>query len=147
MNHQDTLIGKNADELGAALREMRYKRRELKAQQKEDLPRRQSLSADDRRRVLEKTGGRCHICGGPIEGKWDADHVLAHSGGGSHSVDNYLPAHSLCNNYRWDYLPEEFQILMKLGVWCRKQIEEQTATGRAIGDGFLKHETRRLGRR
>jgi hypothetical protein len=28
---------------------------------------------------------------------------LAHSTGGKHRVDNYLAAHSVCNNYRWHY--------------------------------------------
>ena len=62
-------------------------------------------------------------------------------------VDNYLPAHRLCNNYRWDYLPEEHQLLMKIGVWCRKQIEEQTELGKRIGEGFLNHERQRINRR
>ncbi|MDZ7654258.1 MAG: HNH endonuclease signature motif containing protein [Burkholderiaceae bacterium] len=70
--------------------------------------------------MLAKTAGRCHVCGGPIEGlNWHADHVLAHSGGGAHSVDNYLAAHPICNNYRWDYLDEEFREILRLGVWLR----------------------------
>lgn len=70
-----------------------------------------------------KTGGPCHICGGLIDGRWQADHVLAYSGGGGHAADNYLPAHELCSIYRWDYLAEEFQEILKLGVWARTQIE------------------------
>src|SRR5713101_7117472 len=76
---------------------------------------RQILSATERREILPKTAGRCHICGVAIEGAWQADHVLAHSGGGGHIADNYLPAHALCNNYRWDYSSEEFQHILKLG--------------------------------
>lgn len=34
------------------------------------------------------------------------------------SADNFLPAHSTCNNYRWDYLAEEFELILKLGVWA-----------------------------
>jgi hypothetical protein len=45
-----------------------------------------------------------------------ASRVIAHSAGGTHEVDNYLPAHSTCDNCRWDYLPEEFQYILKLGV-------------------------------
>jgi hypothetical protein len=37
------------------------------------------------------------------------------------SITN-LPAHSTCNNYRWDYLPEEFQYILKLGVWASTQM-------------------------
>ena len=110
--------------------------------------RRGSLTAGERREVLAKTAGRCPICGGEIEGKaWQADHVMAHSAGGIHGIDNYLPAHSLCNNYRWDYLPEEFQTILKLGVWARTQIERETTVGKAIARGFSGHEIRRVKRR
>jgi 5-methylcytosine-specific restriction endonuclease McrA len=67
---------------------------------------RRALSVVDRQRVHAKTAGRCHICGGIVDEGWQADHVLAHSGGGGSEADNYLAAHTLCNNYRWDYLPE-----------------------------------------
>lgn len=107
-----------------------------------------ALSAMQRRQILGKTGGRCHICGGTIESeKWQADHVMAHSAGGVHKEDNYLPAHSLCNNYRWDYLPGEFQYILKLGVWARTQIERGTGVGNDISTAFSAHERRRLIRR
>jgi len=80
-------------------------------------------------------------------GQWQADHVMAHSAGGVHEEDNYLPAHSLCNNYRWDYLPAEFQYILKLGVWARTQIERGTHVGNDISSAFSAHETRRLTRR
>ena len=106
------------------------------------------LKRADRSIVLAKTGGRCHICGGIIDGgAWQADHVLAHATGGKHSVDNYLPAHSLCNNYRWHYDAEEFQWILKLGVWMRTQIENETAIGRNVGERFREHDRRRAGRR
>jgi 5-methylcytosine-specific restriction endonuclease McrA len=86
-------------------------------------PRQHQLRAAERATVLRKTGGKCHICGGDIRGSWHADHVLAHSAGGKHATDNYLPAHGTCNNYRWDYLAEEFELILKLGVWARTQVE------------------------
>jgi len=61
--------------------------------------------------VFKKTSGRCHICGGSIDGKWQADHVFSHSVGGAHTANNYLPAHALCNNYRWDHSADEFQAI------------------------------------
>jgi hypothetical protein len=108
---------------------------------------RQMLSAAERREILAKTAGRCHICGGAIEGAWQADHVLAHSGGGGHIADNYLPAHALCNNYRWDYSSEEFQHILKLGVWIRTQIERRSAIGRAVAAAYLGYDTARAKRR
>jgi 5-methylcytosine-specific restriction endonuclease McrA len=104
-------------------------------------------SAAERSAILTKTGGRCHICGGTIQGVWQADHVFPHSGGGGHAADNYLPAHALCNNYRWDYTSEEFQHILKLGVWLRTQIERRTAFGRAAAAAFLAYEHIRQGRR
>jgi len=108
-------------DLRVHLIDLRSKRR----QGKRDSVRRPriSLTAAERLQVLAKTSGRCHICGGKVEDeRWQADHVIAHSAGGTHEVDNYLPAHSTCNNYRWDYLPEEFQYILKLGVWASTQM-------------------------
>ena len=109
--------------------------------------RRGQLTKDERTRILESTGRRCHICGGRIRASWQADHVLAHSNRGLHSIENYLPAHRLCNNYRWDYSPEEFQWILKLGVWARTQIELTTPLGAAVRDKFYDYELRRHSRR
>lgn len=107
-----------------------------------------SLTAAERRQVLAKTAGRCHICGEKVEDEgWQADHVIAHSAGGIHEVDNYLPAHSTCNDYRWDYLPDEFQYILKLGVWARTQIERGTTVGNDVASAFAEYEIRRVKRR
>jgi len=106
------------------------------------------LTKADRGKVLGKTSGRCHICGGTINADdWQADHMLAHSTGGAQLVENYLPAHSICNNYRWHYDAEEFQWILKLGVWLRTQIEKGTTSGQEVGQQFCDHERRRAGRR
>lgn len=81
------------------------------------------------------------------DGLWQADHVLAFSAGGADSADNYLPGPSLCNNYGWDYLPEEFQEILRLGVWLRTQIETQTSIGSQAGVAFVRSEELRLSRR
>jgi hypothetical protein len=109
--------------------------------------RREALTKAERVKILDSTDRRCHICGGRIRSKWQADHVLAHSGGGRHSLENYLPAHRLCNNYRWDYSPEEFQWILKLGVWLRTQIELDTTLGNAARDKFYDYDLRRHHRR
>lgn len=112
---------------------------------------RQSLKPAERAQVLAKTGSRCHICGGPIEPGskgWHADHVLAHSAGGAHNVDNYLPACATCNNYRWDYGHEEFQWILKLGVWLRTQIEQnRSKVGKEAAQAFAAYEATRVARR
>lgn len=110
-------------------------------------PRSKRLGSKARSLVYAKTGGKCHICGGDLGERWQADHVLAHSAGGGHSEANYLPAHATCNNYRWDYLAEEFELILKLGVWSRTQIEKGTKAGRQIEALFQQAEERRIARR
>jgi len=126
---------------------MRLERRRLKKLHLEKPRLRQQLSALDRQAILAVTGGRCHICGGDLTGGWEADHVRAHSTGGAHARDNFLAAHAVCNNYRWNYTPDEFQQILKLGVWVRNQIEKKTSLGLQTAEKFVKHETRRDGRR
>jgi len=130
------------------LHELRLTRRRRNAELRGTIAPRQSLSSADREEVLRKTAGRCHICGGAIDGKkWHADHVFSHSAGGAHAADNYLPAHSLCNNYRWDYSADEFQAILKLGVWMRNEIEHKSTLGLKVADRYLAHERSRTNRR
>jgi 5-methylcytosine-specific restriction endonuclease McrA len=109
-----------------------------------DKRRRKTLRSGERSRVLAVTKKRCHICGGKvIPERWQADHVLAFSSRGENSLENYLPAHRLCNNYRWDYLSEEFQWILKMGVWSRtlmKNSSPKGGVGRERGKGGLGRE-------
>jgi hypothetical protein len=109
------------------------------------IPRAARLSKEQRKIIHVKTDGRCHFCGikVPID-KFQADHVVCHTRGGSHKEDNYLPSCFICNNYRWHYLPRELQIILKLGVWARTEIEHQTATGKEIAMRFSKKECSRM---
>jgi hypothetical protein len=135
---------RQAESFRAKLVRLHETRRKEKKRTKKQ---RRALTAMQRRLVLEKTAGRCHVCGGKVGRRWQADHVSPHTRGGSHAEDNYLAAHALCNNYRWHYLPEELQLVMKLGVWARAQVEKGTPLGMAIAAGFLTHERRRERRR
>jgi 5-methylcytosine-specific restriction endonuclease McrA len=128
------------------LRSLRQARRERKLELR-DRVFRKSLSSREREEVLAKTGGRCHICGDPIKGKWQADHLSSHSLGGDHSIDNFLPAHPVCNRGRFFYKPEEFQLILKLGVWLRTQIETETPFGQRAATAYLKKECVRASRR
>jgi hypothetical protein len=133
----------DVDSFAKLLHELRAKRRGRVIR-----TRRAALRRADRGEVLGKTGGRCHICGGIVEpNDWQADHVLAQAAGGKHSVDNYLPAHTLCNNYRWNYDAEEFQWILKLGVWLRTQIETKKPIGLRAGQTFCDYDRKRAGRK
>lgn len=138
----------DARAFAVALRQLHAQRRTNVISGRKERARRSRLSGTERDEILRKTGGRCHICGGAIGSEgWHADHVLAYSTGGKHSVDNYLAAHTLCNNYRWHYDAEEFQWILKLGVWLRTQIEKGTKTGRDAAEGFCGHDRHRATRR
>jgi len=136
-------------ELMSMIQKLRRERERRKDKHKAQGRRRMSPAKKLRPQIFAKTGGRCHLCGDEIEegSDWQSDHVLAHSGGGVNTVDNYLPAHRLCNNYRWDYLAEEFQLILKLGVFVREAIEKNRPLGRKVADAFMKKEQRRRNRR
>lgn len=90
--------------------------------------RRLSLTPAQRAEVLKKADKRCHLCGGTIGRKksFAADHVKAHAARGEHTIANYLPAHRLCNGCRWFYSPEEFKWILRMGIWLRKKLEDQS---------------------
>ncbi len=58
-----------------------------------------------------------------------------------------MAACGICNNYRWDYAPEEFQWILIIGVWARKQMEEQTSFGIELADRFFDKEVKKRLRR
>jgi 5-methylcytosine-specific restriction endonuclease McrA len=130
------------------LRTLHSRRRKSKAEHLSTRRQRSSLVPDHRDRILKKTASQCHLCGGPIKPTeaWTADHVLAHAHGGSSSIDNYLPAHALCNNYRWHYGPEEFQWILKLGVWFRSRIAADDNAALELANRFVRYEAVRASR-
>lgn len=129
-----------AADLPGLIQALRLRRREINHLQKQVIQKRQPLTNAQRQHIFRKTNGRCHICGGEITGTWHADHVFPHSAGGAHSADNYIPAHNLCNNYRWDFTPDEFQLILRLGVWVKTQILHETQIGRLAAERFVAHE-------
>ena len=68
----------NAEEFADLLHSLHATRNRRQEAFKATKRTRHILSAAERREILAKTAGRCHICGGAIEGAWQADHVLAH---------------------------------------------------------------------
>ena len=132
-----------AKQFAKHLKALRGKRRKAVQEGKANGLERVRLTSAQRRSILSKTGARCHICGGKIEGQWQADHLLAHSAGGGHAEENVLPAHAVCNNYRWHYSAEEFQLILKLGVMVRTMVEQSLGPGHDIAEAFVKHEGKR----
>lgn len=104
----------------------------------------------DRAAIFAKTAGRCHICGGDIDPNpnsyWEVDHVFPVSGGGANDIGNYLPAHGLCNTAKLDQSGEELQWVLKIGVWAKKQMEDNSELGSTMLVRFWKHEHARVRR-
>jgi 5-methylcytosine-specific restriction endonuclease McrA len=143
-----TSLFENAVKFAAHLGALRKKRRRRELKVRSHGRKRQSLTPSERQAIMNKTRGRCHICGGKIiERNWTADHVFAHAQGGLHCSDNYLPAHPICNQYRWFFGPEEFQWILKLGVWFRTQIQTKKSDALGLAESFLLYEARRERRR
>lgn len=107
-----------------------------------------SLSVASKKIILKKTGHTCHICGCRVTLRnFQADHVKAHSSSVNNKIDNFLPACTLCNNYRWFYEPEEMKWILKLGVWLKTKIEKETPVGMLAAELFITHDKKRRTRR
>jgi|GEM_PF-1360335 len=106
------------------------------------------LSSLQRKLVLSKTGGLCHICGCELsEDNFHCDHIKPYSQEGTDEIDNFLPCCNFCNNYRWNYSPEEIQWILKLGVWLKTKIQSSEDIGLVAGTDFIKDEIERENRR
>ena len=102
---------------------------------------RTALTKKQRELVLAKTDAHCHICGIKLDiNNFQADHVKPHSAGGIHAENNYLPSCAICNKLRWHYSPEEIQVILKLGVWAKTKVLDETDLGFEIANQFVKHE-------
>lgn len=156
----------SGDELAKHLNKLHLERRERKQKGKvEGQQPRHPLNEEEREIVLKKTNNHCHLCGGDMnlnaEGELEEeretmldpvkpvrkrnkpvfDHIVPHAAGGSGDLGNFLAAHGLCNGARWFYSPLEFQWILRMGVWARKQME--SGKGKFSDDmreTFLKHE-------
>ncbi len=144
----NSLAPRSALVLKKRLARLRKKRGDRTKELRKSRPNRRSLTARRRAEVLAKTASRCHICGVKIKrsDKWEADHVQPHSDGGSNAIDNYLASCRLCNNYRRHLLPDELQIVIKLGVFARAQIERGTKLGNELAEKYVRKEKQRVRR-
>lgn len=134
----------NPNVLQKELKKLRTERRATKVKRQRNY----ILSKENREEIYKKTDGKCHICGIDLTiNKYEADHIKSHSKKGTNTIENFLPACKTCNNYRWNYLPQELQWILKIGVWARTEIENQTGTGILIAKKFISHEEKREKRR
>ncbi|MFW5700411.1 MAG: HNH endonuclease [Cyclobacteriaceae bacterium] len=97
-----------------------------------------NLKKKERDVIFKKTEGHCHVCGCVIDGKWAADHVVPHAVGGKCNVDNFLPCCNECNRFRWFYKPEELKKILRLGVYCNKEIKKGTTLEKKLKICLIK---------
>lgn len=97
-------------------------------------------SAKLRTLILSKTGRRCHVCGGPLDRAWHADHVRPHARGGLSSEDNFLPSCSICNRARWSLSPIEFRKVLAYGIFAKRQMGRDSVLGRLFREGYRKSQ-------
>ncbi len=90
------------------------------------------VTKDARRRVFQKTGGHCHICGCALSDPWCVDHVVPHRGGGECSEDNFLPACPECNRARWCTEPDQFRQILRLGIFLHREVRAKTGLGKEV---------------
>lgn len=93
---------------------------------------RKPLTPTQRRRVARKTGHRCHVCGGKLDGDWHADHVRPLYLEGECREDNFLPSCVHCNRMRWGYDPRRIKKILRMGVYMLDEVERRTTLGKAI---------------
>lgn len=143
-SYGDAQLPSSHEDLPNRFRQLRKERDQRNA--KQPLQARQHRAKLDRSAILEKTAGRCHICGGHIApgSYWEADHVFPSSGGGPSDIGNYLSAHGLCNTAKWDQSGEELQWVLKIGVWAKKQMEDDAGLGHQMLKAFWEHEQKRV---
>ena len=93
------------------------------------------------RKIWEKTKGHCHLCGdaiifekrgwktGGLKGYWEVDHVIQLDKGGKNSVENCLPACTMCNRLRWSRRGTKLRKLIFLGLIAQGEIKKGTKFG------------------
>lgn len=89
-----------------------------------------SPSLQLRKLIRQKTNGRCHVCGGPLGRKWQADHVRPRARGGESEYDNYLPCCSICNRAGWKSRSRVIRAILRYGVFAHKQVRGKSSFGR-----------------
>ena len=111
------------------------------------------------RKIWNKTKGHCHFCGDPIvfekrgwkpgglKGYWEVDHVIQLDKGGKNSVENCLPACTMCNRLRWSRRGIRLRKLIFLGLIVQAEIKRGTELGKHIAELKKKRKAQTKRRR
>ena len=98
--------------------------KKFKAHRKRDAANRKIGKPTKLKSSCWKRGGKtCHFCRGPVLlAKSQADHITAHSKGGTNEIWNFLPIHRVCNGLISAYPSSELITSMLMGRWMIQKI-------------------------
>lgn len=119
------------------------------------IQRRKSITISLKRKVWEKTGGRCHVCGRVLvfdarmgkKGRWQIDHIVPVKKGGKDKVKNFLPICRICNRLKWHFKGRKIRKLFQFGVIAWRESERQTGLGWEIKKLYQRRLKQNLARR
>ncbi len=115
------------------------------------------MTENQLRKIFNKTKGHCHFCGdrvqfekrgwraGALKGYWEVDHIIQLDKGGKDSVENCLPACTMCNRLRWSRRGFKLRKLIFLGLIALDEMKKDTELGRRIRK--LKRKRKLLNKR
>lgn len=101
---------------------------------------RKSISLSMRKKVWEKTGGRCHFCGKGLRGRWVVDHIRPVKRNGPSELKNYLPSCSTCNRLRGALNSKQIKKAFVYGGIAYKAVKQKTGLGQKLR---LKYQIRK----
>jgi 5-methylcytosine-specific restriction endonuclease McrA len=104
--------------------------------------RKSGITGRERKKISDKTGGACHVCGGKLGKGGQVDHVVPHKWGGSSQDSNYLPACRDCNRLRWGYRPEVIRLMLLFGRHAKQEIRHDGSLAKALIDLALHSRAR-----
>ena len=102
------------------------------------------MNENQLRLIFQRTQGHCHFCGDPLDfekrgwregdltGYWEIDHIIQRAKDGAPSIDNCLPACTMCNRLRWHRRGQEVRELLQLGLIARDEVAKGSELGRAL---------------
>lgn len=103
---------------------------------------RRKFSAEERKRIFDKTDGICHLCNGTlafssyggrgVRGKWEIEHSIPIAKGGTDHFNNLFPAHVRCNKIKSDR--EKRTVRRELGYY---QQDDTLTLGQVIGGTLM----------
>jgi hypothetical protein len=101
------------------------------------------FSKEEKKEIYLKTNGFCHVCGIEIS---SASFSITTSINNSNNFI-FFPACKSCKRIHDNYLPEEIQWILKIGLWAKTQIEYETDIGKNISTELVEQAKYRESKR